>query len=136
MKKGGYQILELKCEKEVNIVNDLASLSDDMYTLIIDKSITDDVELFLYNLTENNKTILLKNLIIGTHYLTFYCSIVTPKDNIIYYVINSKSSTGYDSYNTQGNDYFIVKLDDNYILVIDLAGKAIILKLYKGAITQ
>lgn len=136
MKKGGYQILELKCKKDVNLVNDLASFSDDMRTLIIDESITDDVELFLYNLTENNKTILLKNLLMGLHYLTFYCNIVTPKDNVTYYVINSSLSKGYESYNTKDSDYFIIKLSDDYILIIDLSGNAIILKLYKGVITQ
>lgn len=136
MKKGGYQILELKCKKEVNIVNDLASFSDDMFTLIIDETITDDVELFLYNLTENNKTILLKNLLIGSHYLTFYCNIVTPQDNVTYYAINSSVSKGYEVYNTKDDDFFIVKLNDDYILIINLEGNAIIVKLYKGAITQ
>lgn len=136
MKKGGYQILELKCKKEVNIVNDLASFSDDMFTLIIDETITDDVELFLYNLTENNKTILLKNLLIGSNYLTFYCNIVTPQDNVTYYAINSSVSKGYEVYNTKDDDFFIVKLNDDYILIINLEGNAIIVKLYKGAITQ
>ena len=135
MKKGGYQILELNCESNVNIIDDLKGGSVTL-TQIISKNNSIDAEEFLNNLFKYNKTCLLKNLLINNQFITLFSNVLTNNDSIDIYLIDSNDPNGYSNYNPFETDYFIIKLNDDYVLLITLIGTAFIAKLYKGAITQ
>lgn len=136
MKKGGYQILELNCESDVNIIDDLKDFDSITLTQIISENNSIDAEEFLYNLFKYNKTCLLKNLLVGGVYLTLFSNVFTNSDSINIYVIDSTQPNGYSNFNPSDNDLYIIKLNDYYVLIITLIGTAYIAKLYKGAITQ
>lgn len=136
MKKGGYQILELNCKGNINVLDDYKNALGDVWVNILDIDDYNDLELYLLNLFKYNKTCLLKNLHINNKFINLFCNVFTDKDVIDIYVIDSSQTNGYFNINPNNNDYFIIKLNDDYILIINLDGNAIILKLYKGAITQ
>lgn len=136
MKKGGYQILELNCESNVNIIDDLKDFNSITLTQIISENNSIDVETFLNNLFKYNKTCLLKNLLINNQFITLFSNVFTNNDSINIYVIDSTQPNGYTNVNPSDNDNYIIKLNDDYILIITLVGTAYITKLYKGAITQ
>lgn len=133
MKNGGYQILELNCKDVIPIYDNYGEL--DRTEEIISLEQTDDVKLYIKNLTKNYKTLLLKNLLLTQDtYINIFINY--SKDKIIYYVIDTSNSKGYTAIENGGDSYYVFKLNDDYVLLIDYAGKGLITKLYKGAITQ
>ena len=129
MKKGGYQILELKCKGNIRVFDDYKLVdSDDKWTYILNEDFS--------NLFKYKKTCLLKNLLINNMFFTLFCNVLTNNDNVNIYIIDSSEPNGCYNINPRLEDYFIIKLNDDYILIIEPTGSAIITKLYKGAITQ
>lgn len=132
MKKGGYQILELNCESDVNIIDDYKDVNDSLLTKIIKG---DNIEDLIFNMYTSKKTCLLKNLLISNKFLTLFCNFFCSIDNVVFYVVDSSQATGYRILKTE-DDNVIFKLDEEYILILNLQGSGYIIKLYKGAITQ
>lgn len=128
MKKGGYQILELNCKGNIKVFDDYGSVEDGDWINILNEDFN--------NLFKYKKTCLLKNLLINNMYLTLFCNVFTNNDKVDIYIIDSAKPNGYYNINSWFEDYFVIKLNDDYILLIKPRGSAIILKLYKGAITQ
>lgn len=135
MKKGGYQILELNCESDVNVIDDYKNVNSSSFTKIIKGDNGDNIEDFIFNIYTPKKTCLLKNLLVNGNYLTLFSSLLCSIDNVIFYVVDSSKQTGYTTLQTS-DDNVIFKLNDDYILITNLDGKGYIIKLYKGAITQ
>lgn len=136
MKKGGYQVLELNCKGDVPVYDDYKNNIPENYVKVIDEVEEGYIEDFLLNLFKYNKTCLLKNLLINGLFVNFYSNVFTNYDVINIYVIDSSQPNGYSNINPNDNDLFIIKINDDYILLITLDGMAFINKLYKGAITQ
>lgn len=141
MKKGGYQILDLNCEMNVNIYDDYGVSNITWVNVKKDfdynkNSFSD----YLDNLFKYNKTCLIKNLLCANTYLTFFTQMITGvyldeyiKESI--YVIDSTNEKGYAKITTE--DCYYCLLNSDYVLLIDGTDcTAIIVKLYKGAITQ
>lgn len=139
MKKGGYQILELNCESDVNVYDDYGT-NDLVWVNVIKDFNNKSCNIYLRNLFMYNKICLVKNLLVVGIYLTFFTHMVTgtyldkySNDEIIY-VINSSQANGYESLSIE--DYFYCMINDDYVLLIDYeSSTAIITKIYKGAIT-
>ena len=141
MKKGGYQILELKCESSVKLYNDYGAKGLVWVNIKQDFNYNkNSFSLYLDNLFLFNKTCLIKNLLFEDEYLTFFTQMITGtylnkhiQDSI--YVIDSTQEKGYSIVSTDEHYYCLINND--YALIIDGADcTAIITKLYKGAITQ
>lgn len=133
MKNGGYQILELNCKSNLKIIDDYKNAIAENFVKIIDY---EDEEKFLLDLFKYNKTCLLKNLLINNQFITLFSNVFTNEDSIDIYVVDSSQEGGYLNINPYEYDLFIIKLNDDYILVINLNGEGLITKLYKGAITE
>lgn len=159
MKKGGYQVLNLECKSSLHIVNDFKNATEDTWVNILNID-NNKVDNYLENLFKYNKACLLKNVYVQSiygnlnNYFNYFTSIiktyyVNDKNMIVesIYVIDSSQTSGYTELTT--DDIYAFKLNDDYALVISLQGllsgnvinenvigKAVILKLYKGAITQ
>lgn len=141
MKKGGYQILELNCEFSVNVYDDYGT--NELEWINIKKDFDYNKNVFseyLNNLFKFNKTCLIKNLLVGDIYLTFFTQMITGNYLDKYttetiYIVDSTNASGYTSMTT--GEYYYCLINSDYVLIIDFAdGTAIITKLYKGAITQ
>lgn len=159
MKKGGYQVLNLECKSSLQIVDDFKNATEGTWLNILNID-NNKVDKYLENLFKYNKACLLKNVYVQSlygklnNYFNFFTSIIKTyylnDDNMIVdsiYVIDSSQTSGYTELTT--DDIYAFKLNDDYALVISLQGllsgnvinenvigKAVILKLYKGAITQ
>lgn len=142
MKKGGYQILELNCESNVNVYDDYNGAGNLVWVNIKQdfNYNKDDFSLYLDNLFLFNKTCLIKKLLIGDIYLTFFTQMITGSylDKYVInfiYVVDSSQEKGYKRITTADKYYCFINND--YVLLIDYADcTAVIVKLYKGAITQ
>lgn len=135
MKKGGYQILELNCESSVIVYNDYATEPTTWINIKQDFDYNKNKFYeYINNLFKYNKTCLLKNLLVGGVYLTFFTQIITINNQVNIYVVDSSKTKGYSRLPDEDNCCLI---DDDYVLLIDNTDcTAIIVKLYKGAITQ
>ena len=159
MKKGGYQVLNLECESSLQIVNDFKNATEDTWINILNIN-NNEVDNYLANLFKYNKACLLKNVYVQSIYgnLNNYFNYFTSIIKTIYldngglletsiYVVDSSQASGYTQLST--DTIYAFKLDDDYALVVsidgtlsgevineNIIGKAVILKLYKGAITQ
>ena len=134
MKNGGYQILELNNSEILQWHNDNNQFEDsdlvDLNIKIPDKFEGDMDEYlnYLSNSEEVSKVILFKNLLLTRdNRVTFYSTL--SKKPI--YIVNTREDTGYERITT-----YYSKINDDWILYIRYDGKAIFLKVYKGAITQ
>lgn len=159
MKKGGYQVLNLECGSNLQIIDDFKNALENTWVNILNID-NDKITDYIENLFKYDKACLLKNIYIKSlygglnNYFNIYTSIIKTRYlndeemrvNSIY-VIDSSETSKYNQLST--DDILAFTINDDYALVISISGllsgnvinkniigKAVILKLYKGAITQ
>lgn len=157
MKKGGYQVLNLECKSYLRVIDYFINATENTWVDILNID-NNKVGNYLENLFKYNKACLLKNVYVNSEYsdyksyFNYFTSIIKTTNNVkssIYVVDSQDSSQGIKYKQLTTDDIIAFKINDDYALVIsktgllsgnvineNVKGKAIILKLYKGAITQ
>ena len=154
MKKGGYQVLNLECKLYLRVIDDFKNAIENTWVNILNID-NNKVGNYLENLFKYDKACLLKNVYVDSKYsdynsyFNYFTSIIKTTNNVksSIYVIDSSEINKYKQLTT--DDIIAFKINDDYVLVIsstgllsgnvinkNVIGKAVILKLYKGAITQ
>lgn len=154
MKKGGYQVLNLECKLYLRVIDDFKNAIENTWVNILNID-NNKVGNYLENLFKYDKACLLKNVYVDSEYsdynsyFNYFTSIIKTTNNVksSIYVIDSSEINKYKQLTT--DDIIAFKINDDYVLVIsstgllsgnvinkNVIGKAVILKLYKGAITQ